>query len=576
MGDVFSLSFASEDSPHVVEEFSKSTTPSLPSVARPILVNVINGDRRCKIEATSEWNGCRLLEAVEKEMLIHIDLISLRYGSRPLGQDQKLSSLLGCDGRLDEVPSAVNLQLVVDTDQFPETLGPFSMCEVPLKACDFKQLKSSSRGGWTWELSQITLDHFFPGEKGKSSKKQKRRCLNGYASPVRPVMFDDDFRAAICVPEAACSIAWSYPLDRSEIPADDADSPELKYENHWFPEENQIVKAFLSFGGFMHFDDQGVLLKIMTIGHWREEYDQIGLHLGEKLPWDSTWTRALREDARFQKNTMQRLKITGVTEFCYLCPNEVVDEVSLPEIPYGGFAYLFDEKPWLNCYFPIMPLLMQNSTVAPFMSPLTFVDEDENTDGYDYDKHPTLARDRSTTFQILTPSTESPDRTRFNLHLSSSPSPPDPNLRNLRERILSTDADDHDEFVDVCRKCVKLKHACTCDSPPPARDGCNDRGQLGLRERATSGVSSASVPGKITNFEVARSETLPSSTLYPVQTSLGIPMMSPRTPRSREAQLLFEHAIRCKEELEKDPNNSAKKLAVVQAIQKFRMAEERE
>merc|ERR1719491_881079 len=126
------------------------------------------------------------------------------------------------------------------------------------------------------------------------------------------------------------------------------------YEDDWFPEDPQVVKTFLAGGGFMYFDEDGQVVKVTTIGQWRDDCDKVGVHFGEKQMWDNRWTRAMKADARFHKISFQQMQNMGATEVCWLCPDEQINGCIVPKIPYGGFAYLFDDFPWLDCYFPVI------------------------------------------------------------------------------------------------------------------------------------------------------------------------------------------------------------------------------
>lgn len=134
----------------------------------------------------------------------------------------------------------------------------------------------------------------------------------------------------------------------------------------------------------MYFDDQRRVVEVTTIGQWREDCDKGGLHLGEKKLLDSQWLPALQVDARFQKITLDALKAMGVAEFCWLCPGEQIQQNGVPlstqpEVPYGGFAYIFAERPWLNCYFPIgAPPEKVLSNDRPLFSPPAIVGQTED------------------------------------------------------------------------------------------------------------------------------------------------------------------------------------------------------
>lgn len=362
----------------------KSTSFDISSSGQSIVVTAIHGETRCKIEANSDWKGCHLAEEIGKRLHIHTDLFTLRYGARPLGTEQRLISLLECERKPEQLPQAVNLQMHVDTTSFPEALGSFSLCDVPLEVADFKQTSYANRsttGGWTWELKETTIDRFFPIFHGDQSGSRKKRSLVGYSSPVSPVTFDASARAASCIPDTAKYFSWSYPLDKSDIPVDNG-GHEQRYENDWFPDDAQVVKNFLSAGGFMYFDEAGEIVGVTTVGQWRDDCDKVGVHFGEKQLWESGWTLALKEDARFQKNTFQQMKNMGATNVCWICPGEKLKGgTHVPDLQWGAFVYLFEDHPWLDCYFPVIPPPeLDDAGSRPLLAPFTFVGQEDDTD----------------------------------------------------------------------------------------------------------------------------------------------------------------------------------------------------
>jgi len=364
--------FSSQPSVEDAKTSTKTHQEHVP-VGRQMEVTAVQGDLRCTIEVTSEWRGEHVLQEFEKRLHVHSSLMKVRYGARPLGQEQRIASLLECEQSPEQLPECVNLQLHVDRRFFPEILGPFSICDVPLEAKDFQRCEWRE-GGWTWEMNECAFHQWFPNYNLGSV-----RTLVGYASPVSRLAAGA--RQADGVPDNAEFVAWSYPFDKSEIPNEDAWTAEQKYEKEWFPESCQIVKTFLAAGGFMYFDSDCNVIKVTTIGQWREGCDKGGLHFGGKELWNPKWTLPLREDARFQKNTLQGLKNMRAKEFCWLCPNEVINGVPVPNIPYGGFAYLFEASPWLDCYFPVVAPPEASLNERPFLiEPHAIVGEEDDTD----------------------------------------------------------------------------------------------------------------------------------------------------------------------------------------------------
>jgi len=373
MGETFS---SHDDKAEDVKPPTKSHQQQhLPAAGKQIAVTAVQGDLRCRVEVTSEWKGENLLQELEKRLNIHSALMKVRYGARPLGPEQRIASLLECEQSPEQLPESVNLQLHVDRRSFPEMLGPFSICDVPLEAVDFQRCEWRE-GGWTWEMSDSAFHQWFPKNNLGSV-----RTLVGYASPVSSVALGAAARQADGIPDSAAFVAWSYPLDKSEVPSEDVATLEQKYEKEWFPESCQTVKTFLSAGGFMYFDKDCKVVKVTTIGQWREGCDKGGLHFGAKELWNPAWMLPLREDARFQKNTLQGLKNMRAKEFCWLCPNEVINGVPVPNIPYGGFAYLFEASPWLDCYFPVVAPPEGASGERPFLiAPHAIAGEEDDTD----------------------------------------------------------------------------------------------------------------------------------------------------------------------------------------------------
>uniref|UniRef100_A0A7S0A3W9 Uncharacterized protein n=1 Tax=Pyrodinium bahamense TaxID=73915 RepID=A0A7S0A3W9_9DINO len=257
-------------------------------------------------------------------------------------------------------------------DIFPQRLGPFAMVRAPFEAEDFliPQLTKDIRAGFYWEMKTGILESH--GLRARTSR------ITGQVSPLHPVQCDAACREGACVPPEAEDFAWSYPVVDWERVESDA----YALEDWDSLEASAAMKSFLTVGGFIYFDAAGRIVGTTTPGKPRGG-DGDGLHFGAPQRWRHEWTLPLAEQGRFQPVTMRQIVGVGARSFCWLRPDEVIEDGDgqplpvQPQVPHGGLVYLFREdvmagEEWdraLDRYFPVAAACDEGcATLAPAAS----------------------------------------------------------------------------------------------------------------------------------------------------------------------------------------------------------------
>jgi hypothetical protein len=255
--------------------------------------------------------------------------------------------------------SQVVLTMLVREDIFPEKLGPFCGVQTPLGEKDFKIPSLSytmKEEGFYWELKPDALErHGLQGVYGD--------CLTGQTSPVHPLALNLQERQRMQIPHTAKDFIWSYPIANRDVLHEDVYS----MEDWQSPGGIRATKSFFGAGGFMYLNAAAEVVHVQTFGP--ADPTKTGWEFGPARPWRPEWTRALVRNGRFHKMDIKQFKDTGVESYCWLQPDEILydDDLSAlelqPEVPYGGFAYLFhseavleeDDTRKLDRYFAMSP-----------------------------------------------------------------------------------------------------------------------------------------------------------------------------------------------------------------------------
>mmetsp|Transcript_109869 Transcript_109869/g.354715 ORF Transcript_109869/g.354715 Transcript_109869/m.354715 type:complete len:436 (+) Transcript_109869:117-1424(+) len=345
--------------------FSDETPPDFPTTGKAMGVRVhcshtgtsvdVFQLRGCRV--TSDWTAAHLHEALEQQAGVHRLGQTLMFAGRAMEPSCTLQSLMG--SKPEQLPDRLALFLHVDRESFPQRLGPFRPVRVPFEAEDFvlpELTEELRRAGFYWELKTGVLESY--GLRARFPR------ITGQVSPAHPVPEDAAWRQATCVPDTAQEIVWSYPVAGWECVESDAYALE-RWEGL---EASAALKSFLTVGGFLFFDAEGRIAGATTPGRL-DPGEAAGLHFLQSKRWRPEWTRPLAEHGRFQPVTMRSLVQLGAKLFCWLRPQEVLEDGDgqplpvQPEVPHGGFVYLFhddvmsksSQETALDRYFAVSP-----------------------------------------------------------------------------------------------------------------------------------------------------------------------------------------------------------------------------
>lgn len=166
------------------------------------------------------------------------------------------------------------------------------------------------------------------------------------------------------VPAEAVEFVWSYPVANWDKVDQD---PHLLEDWDTGGTRPSALKDFLAVGGFMYFDSGRRLVRVAAALCSKARTG--GLQFASPRKWDPVWTTALLEDGRFHHVTVGPLREAGAHYFCWLSPGETFTDEdghpleSQPEVPHGGFAYIFHELDQtsaqdlaVDCYFAVASL----------------------------------------------------------------------------------------------------------------------------------------------------------------------------------------------------------------------------
>jgi len=266
-------------------------------------------------------------------------MIAQKTGIRPATQQLTLAGRdFGSDKNcvLDVLPGLTDGAIIFVTilrDAFPEKLGPFATMAVPLSAHEiYVPDDAISSKGSMWSHSN--------GE------------VFSQMSPMHEITLTDEEKREANIPLEALRFNWSYPVPGWESMNQGGISQQLA--------------SFFQVGGFMYFGAFQCILQVTTL--IPSDGDAGGLQFSKPRSWKPEWTAALAKDGRFQDITIKALRATGASSFCWLRPEEIIPGENgwplhdQPEVPHGGFAYLFHKNPLSgnvdecisDCYFAIV------------------------------------------------------------------------------------------------------------------------------------------------------------------------------------------------------------------------------
>lgn len=301
---------------------------------------VVQFSRHRGQRVTTNWTTEHLGEAIEQHTGVHRTCQRLMFAGRQLEAESTIESALGCDA--SKLPDSVKLSLLVDKGKFPMKLGPFKLCTVSVEDTDFELPEMSQefrRSGFYWDMPTRSLERH-----GIQSKLTR---ITGQASPIYPLTLDEFQREQLNIPADAMEFVWSYSVAGYERLESDAYAMD-KWEEA--VSSGSAVKEFLSIGGFLYFNSDGLIVGAQTLG--RTEEGETGcLSFSEPRRWEPEWTAALVAQGRFQKLNIQSLVGLGAKRYCWLRPHEVIEGPDgkplpmQPHVPHGGFVYLFHEDP---------------------------------------------------------------------------------------------------------------------------------------------------------------------------------------------------------------------------------------
>lgn len=298
---------------------------------------------------TVKWTIGDLKDAIWDAAFAHPNCQKIKYAGKELGMKDTIESTGGFG--LGEIA----LELEIDHGAFPQTLGPFSVGSVPLKA-DFV-IKNQDTD---WALKTENLLSYGIVADGPTIK--------GRVSPSQPVTADD--MNPLLIPAGAAQSVWAYPSP------DWALSQEYeKSANGGSVSERDMLVNFLSVGGFIYGGEDGNVAAVTTLGAGSEKG---GLCFGKPKKWCRDWSIALIDARRFQKVTIKALQDVDAHYFCWLPPGDkLLDSEGTPfpnqpQVPLGGFAYLMHKNPRttkqdklaLDCYFPVKAMRLSERQEA--------------------------------------------------------------------------------------------------------------------------------------------------------------------------------------------------------------------
>jgi len=154
--------------------------------------------------------------------------------------------------------------------------------------------------------------------------------LRGYASPPRALKLGEAQRTALGLPALARRVAWSYAHvveGSGGLPVAGPADPDV---------------AFLSIGGFVFFDEDGVrvvaLRAAVPVAQAAADGGPALLAFGPPERWLPEWTEELRCANRWHAVTQRELRRSGAAECCFLAAGEAVGDA--PSSDAGALVFI--------------------------------------------------------------------------------------------------------------------------------------------------------------------------------------------------------------------------------------------
>lgn len=231
--------------------------------------------------------------------------------------------------------------------EFPETLGPVRLCDVPGigRLYDGRRSSQDDSGasGKTWNILNVRLLEV----TGVSAPPG---TISLQMSEEVKVHFGQTRRKLLGLPAEATYFRWCYPCGHARLSLDA------------YNDDHLAVACFLETGGWMYFDDARNVLAVKTVAPAKDRTPETMSF--KKHAWKQEWTEHLRNHNRFHEVTLDFMVEVGARYFVWLYPHEQIGDGEQPILPHGGFAYLFhspgdltNSKSALDCYFAVDPFL---------------------------------------------------------------------------------------------------------------------------------------------------------------------------------------------------------------------------
>lgn len=324
-------------------------------MSEPLRISNVEGH-----QVTSDWTLEHLLQASEMATGVHRASQKLFHAGKEMAPGSTIREAIGLGEK--DLPDWYTVHVLVDDDRFPRRLDPFGLTAVTLKADDFILPSTSKTYGFHWIMLNEVVERL--GVRSTGDNQVTAQC-----SPSTPITLSEEERASVGIPPEAVEFVWSYPVANWDKVDKD---PHLLEDWENGGANNLAVKDFLAVGGFMYFDRYRRLVHVAA--SLSNKARKGGMQFASPRKWDHAWTPAILEDGRFHRVTIGPLREAGAHYFCWLLPGErFTDEdgrplASQPEVPHGGFAYIFHELNAtsaqdlvVDCYFAVAAL----SGIAP-------------------------------------------------------------------------------------------------------------------------------------------------------------------------------------------------------------------
>eukprot|EP00931_Biecheleriopsis_adriatica_P067760 TRINITY_DN41826_c0_g1_i1.p1 TRINITY_DN41826_c0_g1~~TRINITY_DN41826_c0_g1_i1.p1 ORF type:complete len:472 (+),score=75.75 TRINITY_DN41826_c0_g1_i1:76-1491(+) len=244
--------------------------------------------------------------------------------------------------------------------EFPETLASMKMIDVP--AIHEARVQSLSSEEWEIDFTDLVLHTGVWASMWAADSSELQACdkVRIPLSKVCDLEISQTRKKFMGIDESARYFQWAYPAYPEPVLTLDKSN-----------QDHLLVASFLETGGFMYFNENRDLLQVKTIV--AVENRPPDALCFKRHTWNQAWTKQLWESGRYHKVTLQDMIEVNAKYFAYLLPGETFKEEGVemkdqPDVPHGGFAYLFHENVSdsdyrdLDCYFAIEPTQLFRTT----------------------------------------------------------------------------------------------------------------------------------------------------------------------------------------------------------------------